>query len=138
MMTTKVDEWILATIQQWTVENIELNSPATTELFEEAEQILNFSFPDDFKQLYSVADGFRENELRDNMISMWPISRILKEYGNGDRSFIGFSDYLFNCWAFGFVKGKEGVYRNVDSQFRICDSFKDCIKLINEDSPLLY
>jgi len=132
------DEWILATIQQWHKEGIELNPPSTSKLIEQAEQMLGFSFPDDFKQLYLVADGFKDNDWRANMITIWPIPRILEEYDRRNRQFIGFSDYLINCWAFGFIKDKGGIYRDVDYSSKICESFRDCIKLINEDSPLLY
>lgn len=74
------------------------------------------------------------------MFSIWPLARILEEYHNeNDKSFIVFTDYLINAHHIGFVKGKNGVFKNADEMpVKIADTFSEAIFLIYTDADILY
>ncbi|HKC35311.1 MAG TPA: SMI1/KNR4 family protein, partial [Chitinophagaceae bacterium] len=99
------NEWVTKALLQWKSEGIELNPPSIPALIKQAEEKLSFIFPDSFKCLYLMVDGFKDNDWRENMFSIWPIERILYEYNKrGDKAFVGFSDFLLNSHALGFYK----------------------------------
>ncbi|GEJ45245.1 SMI1/KNR4 family protein [Chryseobacterium sp. ON_d1] len=126
--------------EKWTSENIKLSPPATPESIKEAEEILGFQFPDDCKQFYLRLDGFADWDWTQNMYSIWPLERILKEYHNeNNKSFIVFADYLINSHHMGFVKGKKGVFKNFNENYElIAETFTEAILLIISDSDILY
>lgn len=127
-------------IKNWANENIKLSQPATAESIKATEEILEFQFPDDFKEFYLEMDGFVDWDWTKNMFSIWPLARTLEEYHNeSDKSFIVFADYLINAIQFGFVKGKKGVFKNSGETHEwIADTFSDAIALINADADILY
>lgn len=59
-------------------ENIKLNPAASSDLIAEVEIATGFTFPEEFKELYSLANGFSDFDWRKNMFSVWPLERILK------------------------------------------------------------
>lgn len=126
--------------EKWTNENIKLSPPATPESIKTAEEMIDFHFPDDFKEFYLKLDGFEDWDWTKNMFSIWPLARILEEYHNeNDKSFIVFADYLINAHHIGFVKGKNGVFKNTgEIPVRIADTFSEAIFLINSDAGILY
>ncbi|SDJ57390.1 SMI1/KNR4 family protein [Chryseobacterium jejuense] len=127
-------------IKNWTNENINLNPPATRTAIKVTEEILEFQFPDDFKEFYLQLDGFVDWDWTKNMFSIWPLARILEEYHNeSDKSFIVFADYLINAHQIGFMKGKDGVFKNTgETPELITDTFSETIFLINSDADILY
>jgi len=139
-------------IQQWKVEKIQLNPPATLDAIKHTEDTVNYTFPSDFKELYLIADGFKDWDWRPNMFSLWPLQRIIDEYlealsrNNGKSSyqdehaknFVGFCDYLINSHQIGFFKNKIGVYKSYDEFNPIAKSFNDALQLINKDTELIY
>lgn len=126
--------------EKWTSENIKLNSPTTSESIKAAEKIIDFQFPDDFKEFYLKLDGFADWDWTKNMFSIWPLARILEEYHNeNDKSFIVLADYLINAHHIGFVKGKNGIFKNTDEMHvKIADTFSEAIFLIHTDADILY
>ncbi|PWN61504.1 SMI1/KNR4 family protein [Chryseobacterium viscerum] len=126
--------------EKWTSENIKLNLPATLESIKITEEIIDFQFPDDFKELYLKVDGFADWDWTKNMFSIWPLAKIMEEYHNEhDKSFIVFADYLINSHQIGFVKGKNGIFKNTDEPpVRIAYTFSEAIFLINLDADILY
>ncbi len=126
--------------EKWASENIKLNSPATSESIKAAEKIIDFQFPDDCKEFYLKLDGFADWDWTKNMFSIWPLAKILEEYHNeNDKSFIVFADYLINAHHIGFVKGKNGVFKNsTETHELIADTFSEVILLINSDADILY
>ncbi len=126
--------------ETWISENIKLSPPATTEDIKAVEEILDFQFPDDCKELYLKLDGFADWDWTKNMFSIWPLARILEEYHNeSDKSFIVFADYLINSHHIGFVKEKNGIFKNTDKiPVKIADTFSEAIFLINSDADILY
>ena len=134
--------WTDSVISFWKSKGIHLQSGATLEEIEETEKIVGIKFPEDFKVLYSKVDGFRDNDWNENMISLWPLSRIHDEYGRYP-DFVGFSDFLINSHVFGFLKDQKGVFKNYDLADtglpqKIAESFQEAIELINVNSDLLY
>lgn len=134
------NDWTHAVIQQWRSEGIEINQSATPETISNAELILGFTFPDDFKELYLQVNGFANWDWRPNMFSIWPIERILKEYGEeSNKNHVGFSDFLINSHQIGFIKGREGVFVLYgEYPDKIADTFLEAIHLINSDSDKIY
>lgn len=126
--------------EEWTNENIKLNPPSTSESIKATEEIIDFLFPDDFKEFYLQMDGFVDWDWTKNMFSIWPLARILEEYHNeSDKNFIAFADYLINAIQFGFVKGKDGVFKNTgEIPELIADTFSEAIALIHFDADILY
>lgn len=124
----------------WARENIKLSPPATPEAIQAVEKTIDFQFPDDFKELYLKLDGFADWDWTKNMFSLWPLARILEEYHNeNDKSFIVFADYLINSHHIGFVKGKNGIFKNTNEMpVKMADSFSEAIFLINTDADILY
>lgn len=126
-------------ISQWKLEKIELNPPASGETISEAEKIINFIFPSEFRNLYLKVNGFKNWDWRANMFSIWPIERIVDEYNQGKaKDFVGFSDYLINSYQIGFFKGRIGIYKSYDEFNPIAHSFDEAILLINSDADLIY
>src|SRR6185436_8020209 len=119
---------ISSIISQWEAEEIELGQSATLESIAEAEKIIEFSFPSDFKNLYLKVDGFKNLGWRSNMFSMWPIHRIVEEYlQDSKKNFVGFCDYLINSHQIGFFKDRIGVYKSYDEFNSICQTFQEVI-----------
>ncbi|MCD9617236.1 SMI1/KNR4 family protein [Chryseobacterium gleum] len=126
--------------EKWANESIKLSPPATPEAIKAVEEIIDFQFPDDFREFYLNLDGFADWEWTKNMFSIWPLSRILMEYHHEkNKSFIVFADYLINAHHIGFVKGKNGIFKNTDEMpVKIADTFSEAIFLINTDADILY
>ncbi|MEJ5105073.1 SMI1/KNR4 family protein [Chryseobacterium sp. MYb328] len=127
-------------INNWITEDIKLSPPATAHSIKATEEIIDFQFPDDCKEFYLKLDGFIDWDWTKNMFSIWPLARIQEEYHNeSDKSFIVFADYLINAIQFGFVKGKDGVFKNSGETYEwIADTFSVAIALINADADILY
>jgi|LakMenEpi03Aug12_release.lakeMendotaPanAssembly.Ray.scaffolds.fasta_scaffold537562_1 hypothetical protein len=133
------NDWPLNAILQWQGEGIKLNPPCTEDILRQAEKKLSFNFPDSFKKLYLIADGFKDDDWRENMFSIWPINRILIEFHQRqDERFVGFADFLINSHALGFYKDLDGIYKDVDRYLPVASTFEECIEFINVDSPNLY
>ena len=123
---------------QWRSDGVELNDPAEKETIEAAEKVIGFVFPQDFKNFYLKADGFKDWDCEANMFSIWPIERIVTEYQQSKtKSFVGFCDYLINCHQIGFFKGRAGIYKSYDEFNSIARSFEEVLRLINSDSNLI-
>src|SRR5688500_9351533 len=125
--------WTDKIIDLWTTDEIKLSPPATIDEIDATEEILVFQFPSDFKELYLRLDGFVDWDWTKNMFSIWPLARIVEEYNReSDKAFIVFADYLINSRHIGFVKGKNGVFKNYGTTAElIADSFSEVISLIN-------
>ncbi|MBB6331828.1 hypothetical protein HNP24_002778 [Chryseobacterium sediminis] len=126
--------------EKWAGENIKLSPPATADSVKATEEIIDFQFPDDFKEFYLQLDGFADWDWTKNMFSIWPLARILEEYhSESDKNFIVFADYLINSHHLGFVKGKKGVFKNCgDIPELIADTFSEAVFLISSDADILY
>lgn len=132
---------IIKILEQWKNEKIQLNPAASLDLIVEVEIATGFIFPEEFKELYQQVNGFSDGDWRENMFSVWPLERILKEYnGSDDSDFIGFSDFLINSHNIGFLKTQGGVFKKygINEYTYVSDSFIESVKLINSDADLIY
>lgn len=145
-------EKISQIIAQWKTEQIQLNPPATLDTIKKAEDIVNYTFPPDFRELYLIADGYKDWDWRTNMFSLWPLQRIIDEYlellsvnssttqdqHDPKKNFIGFCDYLINSHQIGFIKNRTGIYKSYDESNPIAQSFIEALELINKDAQVIY
>lgn len=136
-------DWIQAALSQWQNEGIKLNFKTTLADIQKAEQILDFKFPEDLKELYLIVNGFSNYEWRSNLFSIWSLERIIDEFDPSDDGFIGFCDHSLCVFLLGFHKAMIGVYRHYPSfQKRspefVTASFREAIDMINVDLPSLY
>jgi len=138
-----MEKWIQDALLNWQSHNVKLNSPATISEIEHTESVLNFAFPEDFKQLYLIVNGFKGLDWQEHMFTFWPLKMILEEYDEKEEGFIGFSDFLLKSHSIGFNKEKAGVFRyyqSVKDQIPeyIASSFQQALFLINANSSLIY
>jgi SMI1 / KNR4 family (SUKH-1) len=132
---------IIDILQQWREERIKLNPAASSGLITEVETAMGFSFPEEFKELYTQVNGFSDYDWRENMFSIWPLERILEEYnGSDDKNFIAFSDFLINSHNIGFVRSQSAVFKKYGytEYIFVSHSFIESVKLINANSDLIY
>lgn len=134
-----IKDWTETIIQQWLTQKVRLNGSSTLQELREAERSIDFTFPEEFKQLYLKVNGFFDWDMNTNMISLWPIDRIIQEYkGNNDKNFVGFCDYLINSHEIGFYKTRNGIFKSYDEFNPIAMHFQEALGLINSDSTLIY
>jgi hypothetical protein len=126
-------------LKAWNDPEILLNAPANDFQVASIESQLGFSFPASIKLFWLAADGFRDNQLAENMIQLWSLERVMYEYQNRtDKNFIGFADFLINSTAYGFFRNKNGIFRDCDSHLPLCQSFEDWVKMVGNDAADLY
>lgn len=130
--------WVDDVIAKWRSEGVELNPPATLTDLEKSEEILSFKFPDDFRQLYLVANAFVDYEWQKHMFSFWSLERITNEFNeSSDKRFISFCDFLICSHFIGFDKTRSGIYHLSDGTF-IAESFGQAVAMINSGHDLIY
>ena len=137
------NDWAENVVAFWKKENIKLEEGVSEIQLFHTEKMLGMQFPQAFKVLYLKVNGFKDYDMNKDMISIWPISRIVEEYTyRRYPNFIGFGDYLINSHMYGFLIGQSGVFKYYDSlgipPEKIADSYQEAINLINTNSDLLY
>ena len=131
--------WTDQTITYWTEKGIKLQAGVSLDKLRDFEKLLDFSFPQDFIELYTKVNGFVDFDWNENMFSLWSLDRILKEYQEDeDPKFIGFCDYLINSHTLGFYTDDKLIYKYYDKPKAITNSFQDFISLLNSNDDLLY
>lgn len=115
-MANNID-WYDLIINHWKTNNIQLETRTSLEIISKAECVLEFKFPESFKSLYIKVNGFKDFDWTVNMISIWPIERILEEHSRYEN-FIGFADYLINSHVYGFQRNQKGIFKNYDLHIR--------------------
>jgi len=141
-----MQNWIQEAISKWKVANVKLNPPASLLEIEKAELTLNFKFPEDFKQLYLIVNGFKGCDWQEHMFSFWSLEKIIIEYNNLDSpNYIGFSDFLLSSNFIGFNIDKTGIFKKYSIQFSdlvdgelISKSFEEVVGMINSSNDLIY
>jgi len=103
------------------------------------ENELSFQFPKDFRDFYKKANGFVEWDFIGNMFSTWSLEKILNEFRSGDdKNFIPFCDHCIDLYRIGYLNFEEGVFNDFNQEHPIAKTFEDTLRLILEDSPMLY
>jgi len=135
-----MEDWIKEAIAFWDECEVKMNPPATAADFEKAEAILSFSFPDDFKALYSVVNGFDGYESQEYMFSFWSLDRIIEEFVESEnKNIIGFCDFLIMSHVIGFKRNTVGIFNDYSIDYvPIALTFMDAIGMINSGSREIY
>jgi len=138
-----MERWIQDALLNWQSDKVKLNPAATIAEIEHVESVLNFAFPEDFKQLYLIVNGFDGLDWQEHMFTFWPLKMIVEEYDETENGFIGFSDFLLKSHSIGFKKKDSGVFRyyqSVKDQIPeyIASSFQQAVFLINSNNSLIY
>ncbi|GAA3959272.1 SMI1/KNR4 family protein [Mucilaginibacter dorajii] len=137
-----MDNWIQEVISKWQSEGVKLNPPATISEVDAVESFLSFKFPNDFKEFYSQANGFNGLDWQEHMFTFWPLEMIVEEYKtNGNKNFVGFSDFLLASHFIGFNKNTPGIFKSYsedDNGKHIADSFEEVISMINSSNDNIY
>jgi hypothetical protein len=141
-----MENWIQEALSSWETANVKLNSPASLLEIEKAELKLNFTFPEGFKQLYLIVNGFEGFDWQEHMFSLWSLEKIIVEYNDSDSSnYIAFSDFLLGSNFIGFNIDKPGLFKKYSIQFSdlvdgelIAKSFEEVVEMINSSNDLIY
>ena len=131
--------WTDQAIIQWTEKGIKLQEGILIDNLHDFEKSLDFTFPQDFIELYTKVNGFENFDYNENMFSLWSLDRILKEYKeDGDTNYVSFCDFLINSHSLGFYKDDGRIYKYYNEPEAIADNFQDFILLLNSNDDLLY
>lgn len=139
-----METWINEAISKWNLAKTKQNHGASIADIENAENILNFKFPADFKNLYLVVNGFQDLDWQEHMFYFWPIDRIIEEYAvSSDEDFIGFCDFLLASHFIGFKKSQSGIFKLYSTMKKaedspIANTFQSAVGMINSSSDLIY
>lgn len=137
-----MESWVESAINQWRLEEVKLNSPASISYIEQAESILNFRFPEDFKQLYLAVNGFADFEVRGFFLSLWSLESIVDDYNKANKLII-FGDFSLSVCQYGFDRNRDGIFRAYTHHQQepvefVANTFQEIVGLINRDSELLF
>jgi hypothetical protein len=131
--------WINEALNFWKAENVKLSPPASLEQIRQVEEIVGYTFPQDFVDLYLRVDGFRDWHTLENLFSVYPLQKIVKEFeANQNSNFVPFCDYLICSHEIVFWKDRQGIFKSYEDEIPICQTFEEAILLINIDSCLIY
>lgn len=135
-----MEDWIKEAVAFWEECEVKINPPATAADFEKAETILSFSFPDDFKALYAVVNGFYGYEWQEYMFSFWSLDRIIEEFVESkNKNIIGFCDFLIMSHVIGFKRNMVGIFNDYSIDCEpIALTFMEAIGMINSGSREIY
>lgn len=108
---------------------------------EKIQNQLEYKFPDDFKTFHLMCNGFLEWDMDNFYFSIWPFDRIIEEYTKEkeeDFEFIPICDYLINAHWYGYIRNREGIFKDYDRENAIAKNFEEFLKLLLNDSVELY
>jgi hypothetical protein len=139
-----MDTWVDTVVSKWKTEGVKLNAAASLSSIESTETILDFKFPDDFKEFYLQINGFLDLDWQEHMFHFWPLEKIVGEFDeSSDESFIGFCDFFLSCHYIGFMKNQPGIFKRYSiikypEHNPLALSFKEVVNMINSSSDLIY
>jgi hypothetical protein len=135
-----MENWLQELLIKWRSEGVKLNPPASVAEIENAETVLDFKFPEDFKAFYLQVNGFADFYMQEEQFTLWPITEIIKTFGFEDTEFIGFCDYLVNSHSIGYSKKFQGIFKDYAhvSDSIIAKTFKELIEIINSNPAIAY
>src|ERR1041384_7801969 len=90
-----MESWAQQVVAKWATEGVKINDKTTIDSIESTEIVLDFKFPEDFKELYLEMNGFKGLDWQEHMFHFWPLEKIIEEYEESDaKNFVGFCDFL--------------------------------------------
>ncbi|MES2278947.1 MAG: SMI1/KNR4 family protein [Bacteroidota bacterium] len=135
-----MESWISEALAQWNSSGTKMNPPASIEEIERVEATLNFKFPEDFKQLYLVVNGFPDYHWQEYMFCFWPLEMIVEEFERFPKQrFIPVCDFLLASHEIGFVRNESGIYKYDYSQGnKIAETYQQVVAMINSNADDIY
>ena len=139
-----MENWVDDVVLKWRTEGVKINESAPNELIENAEKVLKFTFPADFKEFYSAINGFKDLDWQEHMFYFWPLERIMEEtFDLPDKNFIPFCDFLLASHYIGFKRNQNGIYKlysnlSAAENAPISQTMEEVVSLINSSSDLIY
>ena len=134
-----MDDWAASIFSFWQRTNIKLEKGASKNEISATEKAVGIHFPLAFVELYTLANGFRDSDMNQHMISIWPLRRIQDEYDEGDdKNFVGFCDYLISSHHIGFSKATMSIFKDYDEFNPIASTFEEAIELVSTGSDMIY
>lgn len=139
-----MENWVDDVVLKWRTEGVKINESAPNELIENAEKVLKFTFPADFKEFYSAINGFKDLDWQEHMFYFWPLERIMEEtFDLPDKNFIPFCDFLLASHYIGFKRNQNGIYKlysnlSAAENAPIAQTMEEVVSLINSSSDLIY
>lgn len=135
----QIAEWVDSVERTWKGWDVKLNKGASEAEIVKVELVTGIVLSPAMEQLYKRVNGFLDWNMSDNMFSIWSLDRICEQYIElNEEEFVGFSDYMIMAHFIGFIKGREGVFKDYERSEAIAGSFMEAIDLINCDSALIY
>ena len=61
-----------------------------------------------------------------------------EEVKKGDYDFIPICDYLINAHWYGYIRNRDGIFKDYDRKEPIAENFEEFLKLLLSDSEKLY
>lgn len=125
-------------IKNWKEQGIAINEGTSSDAITKLENQIGFKFPEDFKMVYQIFNGFRDYDSY-NLYSILPLNKIKEEYENeiDEDTFIPICDFLIASNFQGYIKGKKGIYNIYEKDRKLCDNIYELIQLIDTDSDIL-
>lgn len=127
-------------IKHWKLKEIKLNDGCSNEDIEILEKRIAFTFPEYFKTFYRLINGFGDRDWTPNMFSLFPLERIKEEYEykQNDKNFVPICDFLISSHHLGYLKGKNGIFKDCQPNEKICNNLIELLTLIEQDSENIY
>jgi hypothetical protein len=134
--------WVQELISKWEAEGVKINDGASLEEIKSTETILEFEFPDDFKEFYLQINGFKGLDWQEHMFYFWPLERIIEE-NDKLSDFVSFCDFLLASHYIGFKRNRTEIFKMYSISNRaednpIAQTFEEVVNLINTNSHLIY
>jgi hypothetical protein len=139
-----MNKWVQNVVSKWKTEGVKINNGTSLGDIEALESVLDFKFPDDFKDFYLAIDGFKDLDWQEHMFYFWPLEKIIEEFNESlDKNFIGFCDFLLASHYIGFKKNQTGIFKMYSISDRaednsIAQTFEEVVGMINSRSDLIY
>lgn len=103
----EIRELIAAIFEKHKANGIDINPPAPEDQIQRFEKQVGFALPNDFKEFYSICNGFGCVEDIFNIIPLEQISDLGRDYG---KSWFLFSEYMIFSDAWGLRFTHSGEY----------------------------
>jgi hypothetical protein len=141
-----MESWAQRVVAKWATEGVKINENTTTDAIESTEVILDFKFPENFKELYLEMNGFKGLAWQKHMFHFWSLEKIIEEHKESEaKNFIGFCDFLLGSNFIGFNKNSKGVFKKYSEMYSdledgefIANSFEEVVGMINSSDDPIY
>lgn len=89
-------------VARWVKESAEPIAPAPEAVVRATFQRTSLPISEDIIALYSQTGGMADGVMDDNLFSLWPIEKIVKECTDSPKDILKFGDFLIDSHRYGF------------------------------------